>query len=150
MFASIRKTDVLFSNQGRFLKLLAALLLLAGLGAYAATASFWQCKSLGDCLTDARRCDGQELVVGPTRVTAVAPDGFTIHSSQGAFFFQGSFPGLTPGKYADIQALFHAPNRFEAMAVHIHMERKIKIWGSLAAAMIVAGLLLRVLWRKEF
>jgi hypothetical protein len=145
-----RAVRVLFSDRVRPAGLLAALALLAGLSVYAARVTYWQCASPGDCLDHSGRCDGRKFVAGAVRIAVVTPAGFTVLSSRGPLFFEGRFPELVPGCYADIEAVFHAPDRFEALAVHGHLERSFKIWGSLAAAMIVAGLFLRVLWRKEF
>ena len=146
------ETCRLWKNSGvrRALKILAALALLAGLGIYAARAPYWQCQSPMDCLEHPERCDGRELVAGTARIAAVTPDGFTVLSSRGPLTFEGRYPELSPGQYADIQAVFHAPARFVAIAVHIHLERTIKIWGSLAAALIVAGLIARLLWHRGF
>ncbi len=140
---------ILFSDRARFAKLLAALLLLAGLGAYAATSDHWRCASPGDCLAHPGRCDGRTLVAGPARIMAVFPDAFTAGSG-GGVRFSGAFPKLAPGKYADVEAVFHAPDRFEAVAVHVYLERSVKIGGSLAAALVVAALLFRVWWRGGF
>jgi hypothetical protein len=137
---------ILFSDRARFAKLVAALLLLAGLGAYAAASDHWRCTSPGDCLAHPRRCDGRSLVAGPARITTVSPDGFMAGSGDGVCF-SGAFPELAPGAYADVEAVFHAPDRFEAVAVHEHLERRVKIWGSLAAALVVAALIFRA-WRR--
>jgi hypothetical protein len=138
---------ILFSDRARFAKLVAALLLLVGLAAYAAASSHWRCASLGDCLAQPGQCDGRTVVAGTVRIAAVSPDGFTVRLGDRPVLFPGCFDGLAPGKYADIEAVFHAPDRFEAVAVHAHLERMVKIWGSLAAALIVAALLFRV-WRR--
>ena len=137
----------LCSDSARWTKLVAALLLLCGLGAYAAASSHWQCTSFHDCLDHPDLCDDRTLVTGVTRITTVEQGGFSVWAAAGCLRFSGDFPGLAPGRYADIEAVFHAPDRFEVLAVHVHLERMVKIWGSLAAAMIVAALVFRV-WRR--
>ncbi|HCR12296.1 MAG TPA: hypothetical protein DIU49_03010 [Desulfovibrio sp.] len=139
---------ILFSDQARWAKLVAALLLLVGLAAYAAASSHWQCASLGDCLVRPGQCDGRTVVAGTVRIAAVFPDGFMVRLGDRPVVFPGCFDELATGKYADIEAIFHAPDRFEVVAVHAHLERMFKIWGSLAAALIVAALLFRV-WRRR-
>jgi hypothetical protein len=137
----------LFSDRARWAKLVAALLLLTGLAVYAAASSHWQCASFGDCLAHPGQCDGLTVVGGTMRIAAVAPDGFTVRLGERAVRFPGCFDGLASGKYADIEAVFHAPDRFEAVAVHVYLERSVKVWGSLAAALLVAAFLFRV-WRR--
>ncbi len=148
--ALARGVRALFSDRGRPGKLLAALALLAELGLYAARAPHWQCASPGDCLDHPGRCDGREFVAGPARIATVTPDGFTFFSGRGPIFFKGRFPELSPGRHADVQAVFRAPDRFEARAVHVHLERSVKIWGSLAAALAVVWLLARAWFRGRF
>ncbi len=85
--------------------------------------------------------------MGVTRITTAEQGGFSVWTAAGCVRFSGDFPGLAPGRYADIEAVFHAPDRFEVVAAHAHLERRVKIWGSLAAAMIVCVALFRV-WRR--
>lgn len=145
--AAVTPMRILFSDWARWAKFVAALLLLAGLAAYAAASSHWQCASLGDCLAHPGQCDGRTVVAGTARIAAVSPDAFTVRVGDRFVRFLGSFDGLAAGKYADVEAVFHAPDRFETVAAHAHLERRVKVWGSLAAALIVAALLFRV-WRR--
>lgn len=138
---------ILFSDRSRWAKLIAALLLLAGLAAYAAASSHWQCASLGDCLARPGPCDGRTVVAGTARIAAVSPDGFMVRLGERPVRFSGCFEGLAAGKYADIEAVFHAPDRFEAVVVHVYLERSVKVWGSLAAALLVGAFVFRV-WRR--
>lgn len=140
----------MFTNRLRAIKILSALAVLALLCLYSVYAPYWRCRSLGDCLAHPLECDNRMIVAGTARIADLEPDGFVLLSGHRRILIRGDYPQAASGKYANVLAVFHAPDQFEPVGVHFYLERAVKIWGSLAAGLIVCFLLLRALIRHRF
>jgi len=52
-------------------------------------------------------------------------------------------PGIKPGDYVSLRAAYRAPGYLEAREYHVHKGRRLKIWVSVAALLIVGLLVVK-------
>ncbi len=117
---------LLTAEKGRPFRIAFFLLVLGGLIAYGACTN--PLITLSMCLDDPQRWDGTMIVVGNESVVrAVEENSFTISYLGKLVRVKGRLPAEAVGQFIIFRARFTAPDRLEAVEIHVANGRRAKI-----------------------
>lgn len=141
--------SALFSDRGRWAKLL-AVLLAGGLLAWWATVRRVElCVDIWDALAHPQACDGALVALGLAPVGQADEKTFTLTYGHVPHVFAQPDPPLTRGQYVSVRGRFTAPDGFEPEFIHAHRSRALKLGVSLAALLCVGAYVGWAFWPRR-
>ncbi len=133
----------------RVLGFLSCLLGLAALSFYSARVGSAEVDTIPEIIARQGLPSGKEVALtSDVKITGIGSEEFTVEQGGARIgvlipkehqaAWEETRPGIKPGDYVSLRGIYRAAGCLEVREYHVHKGRRLKIWVSLAALLVVA------------
>ncbi|RPJ62299.1 MAG: hypothetical protein EHM23_03865 [Acidobacteria bacterium] len=138
----------------RILGVVSCLLGLAALSFYSARTGSAEVDTIPEIIAKGGLPNGQEVALtSDVKITDIGADRFVAQQGRARIgvlipaqlkpTWEETKPGIQNGDYVSLRAIYRAPGYLEAREFHVHKGRRLKIWVSLVALLVVGLLIVK-------